>query len=181
MPLRAALVGAGRVARVHLEALKGTDQVELLGLCDLNAELARERAEAYGIPRVYGSWDELLKDEAVQCVGVLLPHDIHERMATEALAAGKHVVCEKPLAPTLPECDRMLAASERAGRQLNGDRPDAGRIVTRSPRRSLSALATAPGAMPTSTVEVCASSAQVNAARLAPRRQARERITRSAR
>jgi UDP-N-acetyl-2-amino-2-deoxyglucuronate dehydrogenase len=118
MKLKAALVGAGRVARVHLEALKDASNVELLGICDLNKELARERAATYGIPRVYASWEELLNDDAVQCVGVLLPHDIHERMATEALAAGKHVVCEKPLAPTLPECDRMLAAAERAGRRL---------------------------------------------------------------
>jgi len=118
MPLRVALVGAGRVARVHLEALSKSDQVEVVGLFDLNQDLARERAAAFGVPRVFGSWDEVLKDDEVQCVGVLLPHDIHEQMATEVLSAGKHVVCEKPLAPTVAECDRMLAAAEKAGRKL---------------------------------------------------------------
>jgi predicted dehydrogenase len=54
----------------------------------------------------------------VQCVGVLLPHDVHEQYATEALEAGKHVVCEKALAPTLPECARMLDAARRADRYL---------------------------------------------------------------
>ncbi len=118
MPLRVALVGAGRVANAHLGALDGADNVDVVGIFDLNQELARQRAAEHDVPRVYGSWEELLNDDAVQCVAVLLPHDIHERMATEALAACKHVVCEKPLAPTLPECTRMLAAAERAGRKL---------------------------------------------------------------
>jgi predicted dehydrogenase len=60
----------------------------------------------------------VLDDEDVQCVGILLPHDLHEQYTIEALDAGKHVVCEKPLAPTLAECDRMLAAATRAGRKL---------------------------------------------------------------
>jgi len=50
------------------------------------------------VRRVFASWDEVLNDPDVQCVGVLLPHDVHEQYAIEALQAGKHVVCEKPLA-----------------------------------------------------------------------------------
>jgi predicted dehydrogenase len=118
MALRVAMVGAGRVSNAHLRAIGGTGAVELVGILDLNQELARQQAEKHAIPRVYASWDELLKDESAQCVATLLPHDLHERFATEALAAGKHVVCEKPLAPTVAECDRMLAAAERAGRKL---------------------------------------------------------------
>lgn len=118
MTLRVALVGMGRVARVHLEALRATSAVEVVGVFDTDRERARERAEAEHIARIYGSWDELLGDEAVQCVGVLLPHDLHEQYVTEALRAGKHVVCEKPLAPTLAECERMLAAAAESDRQL---------------------------------------------------------------
>src|SRR6185503_1606661 len=98
MALRVAMVGAGRVSNAHLRAIGGTDAVEIVGILDLNQALAREQAEKHGIPRVYASWDELLKDEASHCVATLLPHDLHERFATEALEAGKHVVCEKPLA-----------------------------------------------------------------------------------
>jgi predicted dehydrogenase len=116
--LRVALVGMGRVARVHLEALAGTSAVEVVGVFDQDQARAHERAQAAGIPHVYTGWDELLSDEAVQCVGVLLPHDLHEQFVTEALRAGKHVVCEKPLAPTLPECDRMLAVADEVGRKL---------------------------------------------------------------
>jgi predicted dehydrogenase len=118
MALRVAMVGAGRVANTHLRAIGGTDAVDLVGILDLNQALAREQAEKNGIPRVYATWDELLADETVQCVATLLPHDLHEQYATEALSAGKHVVCEKPLAPTVAECDRMLAAAEKAGRRL---------------------------------------------------------------
>lgn len=116
--LKVALVGMGRVARVHLEALRGTSAVDVIGVFDTDETRARERAQAEKIPRVYDSWTALLADDTVQCVGVLLPHDIHEQYVTEALRAGKHVVCEKPLAPTLPECDRMLATAAEVGRKL---------------------------------------------------------------
>ncbi|MBV9131078.1 MAG: Gfo/Idh/MocA family oxidoreductase [Chloroflexi bacterium] len=117
-PLRVALVGMGRIGRVHLQALSAVKEAEVVGVYDLNTELARERAEAASVKRVFASWQELLKDPEVQCVGILLPHDLHEQYVSEALDAGKHVVCEKPLAPTLPECDRMLAAAARAGKKL---------------------------------------------------------------
>jgi predicted dehydrogenase len=118
MGLRVALVGMGRIGRVHLQALSAAQGAEVVGVFDLNTELARERAQAANVQRVFSSWQEVLNDPDVQCVGVLLPHDIHEQYAVEALEAGKHVVCEKPLAPTLPECDRMLEAVRRCGRKL---------------------------------------------------------------
>jgi predicted dehydrogenase len=116
--LRVALVGMGRIGRVHLQALSGASRAEVVGVFDLNQQLARERAEASNIQRVYSDWNEVLNDPEVQCVGVLLPHDIHEQYAVEAMEAGKHVVCEKPLAPTVPECERILAAAARTGRKV---------------------------------------------------------------
>jgi predicted dehydrogenase len=118
MSLRVALVGMGRIGRVHLQALSGARGAEVVGVFDLNVQLARERAEAANVQRVFASWREVLDEPDVQCVAVLLPHDLHERYAVEALEAGKHVVCEKPLAPTLAECDRMLAAAARSRRKL---------------------------------------------------------------
>ena len=106
----------GRIGRTHLRALSTTSAAKVVGVYDQDLALARERADAGGVLRVYSSWSEVLDDERVQCVGVLLPHDLHEQYSVEALQAGKHVVCEKPLAPTLAECDRMLAADTRAGR-----------------------------------------------------------------
>lgn len=118
MSLRVALVGMGRIGRVHLQALSGARGAEVVGVFDLNTDLARERAAAANVQRVFASWQEILGDSDVDCIGVLLPHDVHEQYAIEALEAGKHVVCEKPLAPTLPECERMLAAARSTGRHL---------------------------------------------------------------
>jgi len=118
MALRVALVGAGQVANVHLQALGETDAVDVVGIFDQDRARAQERAAAGGIPRVYDGWDALLGDDEVQCVGVLLPHDLHERFTVEALRAGKHVVCEKPLGQSIGEMDRMLAAATEAGRTL---------------------------------------------------------------
>jgi predicted dehydrogenase len=118
MGLRVALVGMGRIGRVHVQALSAVRTAEVVGVYDVNTELARERAEATSVKRVFASWHEMLNDPDVQCVGVLLPHDLHEQFTVEALEAGKHVVCEKPLAPTLAECDRMLAAAKRSGAKL---------------------------------------------------------------
>jgi predicted dehydrogenase len=118
MGLRVALVGMGRIGRVHLQALSAAHEAEVVGVYDLDLQLARERADAANVKRVFTSWHEVLNDPDVQCVGVLLPHDLHEQYSIEALEAGKHVVCEKPLAPTLAECDRMLAAARTSGRTL---------------------------------------------------------------
>src|ERR671910_714975 len=116
-PPGAPIVGC-KPGRVHLQALAEAREAEVVGVYDLNLQLARERAEAANVKRVFTSWNELLNEPEVQCVGVLLPHDVHEQYAIEALEAGKHVVCEKPLAPTLPECERMLSAARTADRKL---------------------------------------------------------------
>jgi UDP-N-acetyl-2-amino-2-deoxyglucuronate dehydrogenase len=118
MALRVGLIGAGVVANVHLQALADTTAVEVVGIYDQDQARAGALATAHNVGRVYKSWDELLGDEAVECVGVLLPHDLHERYTIEALAAGKHVVCEKPLGQTIGEMDRMLRAAADAGRTL---------------------------------------------------------------
>lgn len=118
MALRVALVGLGRIGRTHLRVLTETDAAEVVGVFDINTALANERSQEAGVQHVYASWQELLRDDDVQCVAVLLPHDVHEQYAVEALEAGKHVVCEKPLAPTLAECARMIAAARRTGRRL---------------------------------------------------------------
>lgn len=118
MPLRVALIGAGNIASVHIAALAKAESVELTGIYDQAGDLARQRAEAHAIPKVYSTWEALLGDAEIDCVGVLLPHDLHERFSTEALDAGKHVVCEKPLGTDVAACDRMLAAAARAGRML---------------------------------------------------------------
>ena len=93
--VRVAFVGAGDVAH-NLYAPTLAAPVELAGATDPVTDRARNLVEQYG-GRLYGSVDEILSDDGVDIVVVLTPHDTHEHIAREALAAGKHVFCEKPL------------------------------------------------------------------------------------
>jgi predicted dehydrogenase len=116
--LRVAAIGAGGGAVAHFEAAQRTEAFEFAGVLDVDADRARRQADRYGIARCYRDLDELLADEAATCVAVLTPPDTHESLTCAALAAGRDVVCEKPLGRTVAECDRMLDAATAAGRRL---------------------------------------------------------------
>src|SRR5919198_348207 len=116
--LRVAAIGAGGGATAHFEAAGLTDALAFVGVLDVDHQRARDQADRYRIARCYRDLDELLADDDVDCVAVLTPPDTHEALSCAALAAGRHVVCEKPLGRTVAECDRMLAAAHAAGRRL---------------------------------------------------------------
>jgi predicted dehydrogenase len=113
MSLRVVVIGCGAIARAHVPAIVAAENVELVGLYDQDQARARELASTHGSPRVYSSWREILDDPRVDCVDLLLPHNAHHQFALEAASAGKHVMVEKPIATSLPECDDMIAAAER--------------------------------------------------------------------
>jgi UDP-N-acetyl-2-amino-2-deoxyglucuronate dehydrogenase len=116
--LRVAAIGAGGGAAAHFAAAAVTDAFEVVGVLDVDAARARAQADRHGIARCYRNLEELLADEGVACVAVLTPPDTHGALTCAALAAGRHVVCEKPLGRTVEECDRMLDAAAQAGRRL---------------------------------------------------------------
>src|SRR5579883_584324 len=118
MPVNVAIIGAGNISRAHLSALKGSSEAIVVGVYDADRSRAEQRANDFGIGKIYRDWAELLGDASVRVVAVLVPPDLHQRYAVEALQAGKDVVCEKPMAATLAECDAMLDAARQAGRQM---------------------------------------------------------------
>ncbi|HLZ06961.1 MAG TPA: Gfo/Idh/MocA family oxidoreductase, partial [Chloroflexota bacterium] len=118
MTLNVAVIGAGNISRAHLAALKESDASTVVGLFDADRSRADRRSAEFGIGQVYGAWEDLLGDANVQVVAVLVPPDLHQRFSIEALQAGKHVVCEKPMASNLAECDAMIDAARRADRRL---------------------------------------------------------------
>ncbi|GMU23600.1 MAG: dehydrogenase [Phycisphaerae bacterium] len=114
-PLTIALVGCGNISQVHARVfLAHPELIQPAGVCDTAESKAEQRGRQLGC--AVRSWDDILKDPAVQAVDLCLPHALHKAMTIEALDAGKHVLLEKPLATTLEEADAMIAAADRSGR-----------------------------------------------------------------
>jgi UDP-N-acetyl-2-amino-2-deoxyglucuronate dehydrogenase len=113
-PVGVALVGLGKIAATHAEAYASTPRARLVGVYDEAQEPVRTFVERYGC-RPYSSLEEALDDTAVQVIDICTPHPTHARIAIRAAARGRHVLVEKPMAPTLEDCDAMIAAATRGG------------------------------------------------------------------
>ena len=113
--LRAAVVGAtGFIGPVHVRSARLAG-AEVVGVAASSPERAREAADRLGVPHAYGSSEEAVAADGVDVVHICTPNDLHGPLAAAALAAGKHVVCEKPLATTAAEAEQVLDAAERDG------------------------------------------------------------------
>ena len=113
----AAVIGTGFIGTVHVEQLRRIG-VDVRGVLGSTPERGTARAAALNVPRAYASLDELLADPAVRVVHVTSPNHLHVPQASAILAAGKHVVCEKPLAMTADE-SRGLVEEARASGLVN--------------------------------------------------------------
>ena len=108
--IKAGVAGAGFIGTVHVDALRRLG-VEVLGVVDSTPE----RARAKGIAPAYESFGALLDDDRVDVVHLATPNHLHYPLAKQALAAGKHVVCEKPLAVTSVQSAELVELAERSG------------------------------------------------------------------
>ncbi|SFF93941.1 Predicted dehydrogenase [Planifilum fulgidum] len=95
---RFGIVGAGGISELHLKTLEKEPRAEVAAISDVAVEKARERAEKHRIPHIYRDYRDLIRREDVDAVLVCVPNDLHAPVAIEALRAGKHVLCEKPMA-----------------------------------------------------------------------------------
>jgi predicted dehydrogenase len=112
--IRAAVVGTGFIGVVHVEALRRLG-VEVTGIVGSSPERAAAKAEAAGLPAPYASFEAMLADPAVEVVHLTTPNHLHYEQVKAALAAGKHVVCEKPLAMDSTETAELLKVAEQSG------------------------------------------------------------------
>jgi predicted dehydrogenase len=110
----AAVVGTGFIGTVHVEQLRRIG-VNVRGVLGSTPERGAVRAEALNVPHAYGSLDEILADPAVDVVHVTSPNHLHVPQASAILAAGKHVVCEKPLAMTADQSAGLVAEARTSG------------------------------------------------------------------
>ncbi|MFN0168808.1 MAG: Gfo/Idh/MocA family protein [Bryobacteraceae bacterium] len=111
------LIGCGLFGESHLQAYGAVREAEVVALFDIDRARAEQRARDFGVPKVCGSLDEICS-LAVDAIDVVTPEDDHLEPVLKALAAGKHVFCEKPLATNLADCDTMIDAAQGAGRIL---------------------------------------------------------------
>ncbi len=112
--INAAVAGAGFIGPVHVEGLRRAG-VNVIGIAGATHEEAKGAAEALGIPKAYASFDDLIADPEVHSVHLATPNKLHFPMAKAALAAGKHVLCEKPLSMTSAESAELVRLAAEAG------------------------------------------------------------------
>jgi predicted dehydrogenase len=113
--IKAGIIGTGFIGPAHIEAARRLGYVEMLALAENGDALAQSKAQQLHIPRAYGSVDALLADPDVQVVHNCTPNHLHFEVTKKILAAGKHVISEKPLAMTAAESKELVQLAEAAG------------------------------------------------------------------
>ncbi len=115
------IIGCGGIANgKHMPSLSKVEGVEMVAFCDIIVERAEKAAAKYGVPgaKVYEDYKELLKDESIEVVHVCTPNRSHSFITVDSLEAGKHVMCEKPMAINSAEAQKMIDAAKRTGKKL---------------------------------------------------------------
>jgi phthalate 4,5-cis-dihydrodiol dehydrogenase len=111
------ILGAGFFGAFHARAIAATEDVRLVAVCAENQALADTFAAEHG-GKPYGDWRAMLDDRAVDAIAITAPHHLHCEFAVAALAAGKHVLLEKPMARSVAECSRIIASAAANRRKL---------------------------------------------------------------
>jgi predicted dehydrogenase len=112
--IKVGVVGTGFIGPAHIEALRRLPNVEVTALCEFSMELATAKAAQLGIERAC-TFDQLLAMDDIVCIHICTPNFLHFSQSKAALLAGKHVVCEKPLAKDLHEAEELVALAAQTG------------------------------------------------------------------
>lgn len=117
-PVRLGVLGAARIARLFIEAVRPSRKISVTALASRDLRRATAFARDTGVTRVHATYDALLADPEIDAVYVPLPNNLHAEWSIRAANAGKHVLCEKPLASSASEARAMFDAAERNGVHL---------------------------------------------------------------
>ncbi|WP_448608466.1 Gfo/Idh/MocA family protein [Geodermatophilus sp. URMC 60] len=120
--LSVAVIGAGMAGRSHAAGYRqvntvfgeGLPPVRLAAIADANEQLARDAARRYGFEEAVSSWEKVVEDPSIDAVSIVVGNSLHRPIAEAAIAAGKHVLCEKPLAGSMDDARAMVAAEQSA-------------------------------------------------------------------
>ena len=114
--IKAGIIGTGFIGPAHVEALRRLGNVEVVGVAEANQELADAKAEAMSIPNAYGDYKKLLENSDIQVVHNCTPNHLHFAINKDILAAGKHVVSEKPLAMNTQQSSELVKLAKESGK-----------------------------------------------------------------
>jgi len=112
--IKVGVAGLGFIGPAHIEALRRLPNIEVAAISEFSLELAKEKAEKLGVDRYY-LFEDLLKQDDIKCIHVCTPNFLHYSQAKAAIEAGKHVVCEKPLAKDLKEAEELVELAAKSG------------------------------------------------------------------
>ncbi len=116
--LKVAVIGTGMIAHTHARQYADIPEAELAAACDVDEERLRRFAQRYDIKQTYADYDKMVAEADVDAVSVCLPVFLHAPCAITSLRAGKHVLCEKPMASNADEAQAMVDAAGKAGKKL---------------------------------------------------------------
>src|SRR5579884_2715227 len=113
--IKTALIGTGFMGKTHAEAIRRLGNVDIAAVASITEEMARDFAEANGIPRSTADYHTILADREIEAVHVVTPNALHYPVAKAALDAGKNVLCEKPLTVSVAEARDLVGTAEKTG------------------------------------------------------------------
>jgi predicted dehydrogenase len=116
--LRVGVIGVGGIARVHMPGWKLSEHTEVVAGCDINEEVLKTWGKEHMIEKLFVKAEDMINDPDIDIIDIITPNNYHAPLAIAALDAGKHVMCEKPLAPTSQAIREMIAARDRSGKLL---------------------------------------------------------------
>lgn len=113
--IKTAIFGVGFIGRVHLDALRRLEGLEVAALSNRNLDISQHLGDSFKIPTITSDYQKILNDPAIDSIHICTPNAQHFSLAKEALLAGKHVACEKPLATTVDEAEELVALAAQTG------------------------------------------------------------------
>src|SRR3979490_3425319 len=114
--VKVGIIGSQFEADIHAASFKiASEEAEVVAVASPTPGNAAELAKRYNIPRVFTDYREMLKERDIEMVTIAAPNSLHAQMTKDIAAAGKHIVCEKPLAMTIAEGEEMIAAAKQHG------------------------------------------------------------------
>ncbi|MFO7956200.1 MAG: Gfo/Idh/MocA family oxidoreductase [Candidatus Brocadiia bacterium] len=116
---RIGIIGTGKIGNSHLRKYAEIDGAEIVAVADIDAGAAAKAADEHGVPHVYTDYHELLERDDIEAVDVCLHNMLHRPVSCDAMRAGKHVYCEKPIAATYADGLAMVECSRSTGRMLH--------------------------------------------------------------